>query len=174
MCSTCIGSAPITKSRKSSMQAIVAPALPSSVPSPHPTRPWLVSSFTKTYGRSEVGVRETPKTFMPVTLRPDCESAKASDPRKRRLAEQTSSRSRSRVMARSFAGASDRETSRPECQKVSTPHDISPVPIRSSLRQVRDLSAVREIRRVLIPDPARLSLRAFRGLPELPAPAHAG
>ena len=54
------------------MQAITAPALPSSVPSPQPTSPASVSSFTKTYGRSESGVRETPNTFMPVirTLEP--------------------------------------------------------------------------------------------------------
>ena len=47
-CSTCIGSAPIRKSRKSLMHAITAPALPSSVPSPQPMTPWLVSSFTNT------------------------------------------------------------------------------------------------------------------------------
>ena len=36
------------------MQAMAAPALPSSVPSPHPATPWFVSILTKTYGRSEV------------------------------------------------------------------------------------------------------------------------
>src|SRR3954452_1694981 len=82
MCSTCIGSAPTTNSLKSWMQAIVAPALPSSVPSPQPTMPWLVSSLQKTYGRSDVGVNDTPNTFMPVTFSPDCSrSQPASVPR---------------------------------------------------------------------------------------------
>ena len=80
VCSTCIGSLPTTKSRKSSMHAMAAPALPSSVPSPQPTNPWLVSSFTKTYGRSEVGVSDTPKTFIPVTFTPDCRRSKAPPP----------------------------------------------------------------------------------------------
>src|ERR1019366_3348416 len=77
VCSTCIGSLPTTKSRKSSMQAMAAPALPSSVPSPQPTSPWLVSSLTNTYGRSDVRVSDTPKTFIPVTFRPDWRLSKA-------------------------------------------------------------------------------------------------
>jgi hypothetical protein len=55
-------------SRKSSTAAMVAPALPSSVASPHPTTPWSVSIFTNTYGRSESGVSDTPIAFMLVTL----------------------------------------------------------------------------------------------------------
>src|ERR1035437_2170211 len=77
VCSTCIGSLPITKSRKSSMQAMTAPALPSSVPSPQPTSPWLVSSLTNTWGRSEGRVSDTPKTFVPVIFRPDWRRSKA-------------------------------------------------------------------------------------------------
>ena len=54
------------------MQAITAAALPSSVPSPQPTRPASVSSFTNTYGRSEFGEIDTPNTLTLVifTLEP--------------------------------------------------------------------------------------------------------
>src|SRR5712664_1675382 len=70
----------MTKSRKSLMQAITAPALPSSVPSPHPTTPSLVSSFTNTNGRSESGVSDTPKTFMLVIFNREPTPRKASAP----------------------------------------------------------------------------------------------
>src|SRR5262249_55270186 len=70
----------MTKSRKSLMQAITAAALPSSVPSPQPTRPESVSSLTKTNGRSESGVSDTPKTFMFVIFKRDPTPRKASAP----------------------------------------------------------------------------------------------
>src|SRR5438094_8437652 len=63
------------------MQAITAAALPSSVPSPQPTTPASVSSFTKTNGRSESGVSETPNTFMFVIFSRDPTPRKASAPR---------------------------------------------------------------------------------------------
>src|SRR6266700_6519132 len=62
------------------MQAITAPALPSSVPSPQPTTPASVSSFTNTNGRSESGVRETPNTFIPVIFTREPTPRKASAP----------------------------------------------------------------------------------------------
>ena len=52
--------------RRSLMRHIylsTAPALPSSVASPHPMTPWLVSSLTKTQGRSGWRLSETPNTF---------------------------------------------------------------------------------------------------------------
>ena len=69
-CSTCIGSLPTIKSRRSFTHAIAALAFPSSVASPQPMTPWLVSIFTKTYGRSARAIFSssvTPNTFMSVT-----------------------------------------------------------------------------------------------------------
>src|SRR5262245_26306487 len=62
------------------MQAMTAAALPSSVPSPQPTKPASVSSFTNTNGRSESGVSETPKTFMLVIFKRDPTARNASAP----------------------------------------------------------------------------------------------
>src|SRR5260370_11252193 len=59
---------------------MTAPALPSRVPSPQPTTPESVSSFTNTNGRSESGVSDTPNTFIFVIFRRDPTPRNASAP----------------------------------------------------------------------------------------------
>ena len=176
MCSTCIGSAPTTKSRKSSMQAMVAPALPSSVPSPHPTRPWLVSSLQKTYGRSEVGVSETPNTFMPVTFRPDCSGSKpasvaAAWPRPNCCGAKP--QPQSMVSALRRPALCKRQAGGAQAEKRSTPHGISPRLIHSPECRDPDRSEASGNRRAASPVRRTRSRRAFRDPPDRPAAAHA-
>ena len=52
------------------------PPPPSSVPSPQPTRPWLVSSFTKTYGRSGLRGQRNAKHFQVRDLQSRAETVK--------------------------------------------------------------------------------------------------